>query len=139
MTLKTRPTEESVAAFINAVEPEPRRNDCWTVAQMMERITGSSARMWGTSIVGFGSYTYINSTKKPAEWPLTGFSPRKTSLTIYITPGFSAYEDLMAKLGKHTTGKSCLYVKRLEDIDHGVLDDLVTQSVAVMRKKYEAH
>lgn len=134
--LKTRPTDQSVAEILNAVEPEQKRKDCWTVLEMMERITGAKARMWGSSIIGFGSYT-STTTKKPADWPLVGFSPRKTSLVLYIMAGFSAYDDLMARLGKHSTGKSCLYVKRLSDIDRDVLEDLIAQSVAYMREKYQ--
>ncbi|WP_404403751.1 DUF1801 domain-containing protein [Pelagibacterium halotolerans] len=136
---KTRPTDQSVADILNAVEPEQKRKDSWTVLEMMERLTGEKARMWGHSIIGFGSYTYVNSTKKPAEWPLVGFSPRKTSLVLYIMAGFSAYDGLMARLGKHSIGKSCLYVTRLSDIDLDVLEDLVAQSVAYMREKYQTH
>ncbi|MCD7061135.1 DUF1801 domain-containing protein [Pelagibacterium xiamenense] len=137
--LKTRPTDQSVADFLNAVEPEQRRKDAWTILEMMERLTGSKARMWGSSIVGFGSYTYVNTTRKPAEWPLIGFSPRKANLTLYIMAGFSAYDALMARLGKHTTGKSCLYVKRLSDVDLDVLEDLIVQSIGYMRETYETH
>lgn len=134
--LKTRPTDASVDAFIAAVEPATRREDCRTVAAMMERVTGFSPVMWGSSIVGFGAYTYVNTTKKPADWPITGFSPRKTSLTLYIMPGFDGHDGLMARLGKHTTGASCLYLKKLADIDIEVLEELISESVAHMRERY---
>lgn len=134
--LKTQPTNQSASAFLDKVEPEQKRKDCHTLLGLMERVTGAKATMWGPSIVGFGAYTYVNTTKKPAEWPITGFSPRKSNLTLYIMPGFDRYEGLLAKLGKHTTGKSCLYIKTLEDIDLSVLEELVAASVAHMRKTY---
>lgn len=134
--LKTRPTDQSVADFLDTVEPESKRGDCWTLVEMMRKVTDAEAVMWGPSIVGFGAYTYVNTTKKPADWPIIGFSPRKTNLTLYITPGFSRYDTLMEKLGKHTTGKSCLYIKTLSDVDLDVLEDLVTQSVRYMRATY---
>ena len=134
--LKTRPTDASVAQFLKAVPDDTRRDDCWTLLALMERVTGSRAVLWGASIVGFGTYTYVNTTKKPADWPITGFSPRKANLTVYVMPGFDRYADLMAKLGKHTTGKSCLYIKKLADIDMAVLEDLVRESVARMRTQY---
>ncbi|RDE09327.1 DUF1801 domain-containing protein [Pelagibacterium lacus] len=98
--------------------------------------TGSKPVLWGSSIIGFGAYTYTNSANKSADWPLVGFSPRKANLTLYIVPGFRRHAELMQRLGKHTTGKSCLYIKRLSDIDPGVLEDLVTASVAYMRETY---
>lgn len=134
--LKTRPTDLSVADFLNAVEPGQKRADCWTLVGIMQKITGTEPVMWGPSIVGFGTYTYVNTTNKPADWPITGFSPRKANLTIYIMPGFSRYDALMEKLGKHTTGKSCLYIKKLSDVDVAVLEELVIQSVEHMRAAY---
>lgn len=134
--LKTRPTDQKVSQFIDAVEPDQKRQDCWTIVDMMRGITGSEPVMWGPSIVGFGTYTYINTTKKPAEWPITGFSPRKANLTIYVMPGFSQYDSLMEKLGKHSTGVSCLYVKKLADIDLGVLEEIIRRSVEYMRATY---
>ncbi|WP_421950273.1 DUF1801 domain-containing protein [Pelagibacterium sp.] len=134
--LKTRPTDQEVSKFIDAVEPVQKRQDCWTIIDMMRGITGVEPVMWGPSIVGFGTYTYVNTTKKPADWPITGFSPRKANLTLYVMPGFSQYESLMAKLGKHSTGKSCLYVKKLTDIDLGVLEEIIRRSVEHMRATY---
>jgi len=133
---KTKKNATSVAAFLNRIENEERRKDCRTVLAMMKQITGSKPAMWGTSIVGFGSYHYVYASGREGDWPLTGFSPRKQDLTLYIMAGFDRYKPLMAKLGKYRTGKSCLYVKRLADIDLQVLKRLVTESVRHMRKAY---
>ena len=129
--LKTRPTTASVSEFL-ALQPDPRRADCEAVAAMMEAATGERAEMWGAAIVGFGRYAYTNSTKKTYEWPLVGFSPRKNDLTLYIMPGFEGFADLMAKLGKHKTGKSCLYLKTLADVDPKVLRQVIEGSVKAM-------
>ena len=129
--LKTRPTTASVAEFLAPLS-DGRRADCETVLRMMEAATGEPAEMWGASIVGFGRYAYTNSTRKTYEWPLVGFSPRKQDLTLYIMPGFDGFAGLMAKLGKHKTGKSCLYLKKLADVDAGVLRSLIEGSVAAM-------
>ena len=129
--LKTRPTSASVVEFL-ALQPDARRADCEVVLRMMEAATGERAEMWGASIVGFGRYAYTNSTKKTFEWPLIGFSPRKQDLTLYLMPGFDGFAELMAKLGKHKTGKSCLYLKQLADVDIDVLQALIGSSVAAM-------
>jgi hypothetical protein len=130
--LKTRPTTASVADFL-ALQPDARRADCEAVAAMMEAATGERAEMWGAAIVGFGRYAYTNSTKKTYEWPLIGFSPRKNDLTLYIMPGFDGFAVLMAKLGRHKTGKSCLYLKTLADIDREVLRQIIEGSVKAMQ------
>lgn len=135
-TLKTVPTEASVEAFLDTVEDEPRRADCRTVLDLMHRVTGEPPRMWGDSIVGFGDYHYVNQSGREGNWFLTGFSPRKRNLTLYIMAGFDRYDELMGRLGKHTTGKSCLYINRLADIDLDVLEDLVRHSVTYMREVY---
>lgn len=132
--LKTKPTTESVSKFLKAVDDPQRREDCLAVAKLMEDVTGEKPRLWGTSIVGFGSYTYTNTTGKPAEWPLVGFSPRKQNLTLYIMPGFDQYDELMSKLGKHSCGKSCLYLKRLDDVHIPTLKKLIKESVKHMKK-----
>ena len=129
--LKTRPTTASVADFL-ALQPDARRADCEAVAAMMEAATGERAEMWGAAIVGFGRYAYTNSTRKTYEWPLIGFSPRKNDLTLYIMPGFEGFAELMAKLGKHKTGKSCLYLKTMADIDREVLRQIIEGSVKAM-------
>jgi len=133
---KTRPTGAAVTDFINAVESDQRRADCFEVAALMEKITGSPPAMWGTSIVGFGEYHYKYESGREGDHLRSGFSPRKAALTLYIMAGFSGYDSLMAKLGKYKTGKSCLYVKKLDDIDRDVLAELITQSVTYMNGKY---
>jgi len=134
--LKTKRTEESVDAFLNGIEDETRRQDCLTVVEIMKRATQEQPRMWGPAIVGFGDYHYKYESGREGDWFLAGFSPRKRDLTLYIVAGFDRYESLMARLGRHSTGKSCLYVKRLADIDTAVLEELVTESVQHMKQKY---
>lgn len=129
--LKTRPTDASVADFL-ALQADARRADCEVVVRMMEAATGERAEMWGTAIVGFGRYAYVNSTKQRNEWPLVGFSPRKHDLTLYLMAGFDGYDALLATLGKHKTGKSCLYLKKLADVDQQVLRALIERSVEAM-------
>lgn len=137
-TLKTQRTDASVADYLAGVTPDYRRRDATTVLKMMRRLTDEEPKMWGTSLVGFGSYRYRYKSGKEGEWFLTGLSPRKQALTIYIMPGFSEFDRLMQRLGKFTTGKSCLYIKKLEDIDTGVLETLIERSVAMMKARYEA-
>ena len=134
---KTKVNDASVEEFIDTVADETRRDDCRTVLKMMEKATGAKAKMWGTNIVGFGSYTYKYATGRTGDWPLVGFSPRKTNLTLYIMDGFANYDELMAKLGKHKTGKSCLYLNKLADVDMTVLSALIKQSVAHVRKIHQ--
>jgi hypothetical protein len=134
--LKTKKTKASVAEFLKNVEDPQRRSDCKRVAKMMREATGNRAAMWGDSIVGFGKYAYTYASGHSGEWPITGFSPRKRELTLYIMPGFSMYDHLMKKLGKHRTGKSCLYIKQLSDVDEAVLEELIQASVKHMREKY---
>jgi hypothetical protein len=134
--LKTKKTRASVADFLKQVEDPQRRADCRKVAKMMREATGNRAAMWGDSIVGFGKYAYTYASGHSGEWPITGFSPRKRELTLYIMPGFSKYEPLMKKLGKHRTGKSCLYIKRLSDVDESVLEELIREAVKAMRERH---
>ena len=129
---KTRPTKASVAEFLAAVADEQRRKDCLAVEKMMRKATGAKPVMWGASIVGFGAYTYTDARGKSNDWPIIGFSPRKTDLTLYLMPGFRGREALLAKLGKHRTGVACLYLKRLADVDATVLEEIIAQSVADM-------
>ena len=130
--LKTKPTQESVDDFLNKIADERRRNDCRVVLDLMAEATGAEPQMWGASIVGFGRYRYKYESGREGEWMVTGFSPRKSDLTLYIIPGFERFPDLMKRLGKHKTGKSCLYIKRLDDIDLDVLRELVAKSVEKM-------
>lgn len=135
--LKTKKNAASVADFLAGV-PEQKRLDCEKVIAMMRKATGSEPSMWGGSIVGFGHYHYVYESGREGDWFLCGFSPRKQALTLYIMDGFGKYDELMQQLGKFKTGKSCLYVKSLADIDTSVLDKLIRESVRHMRKKYSA-
>lgn len=106
------------------------------MAKLMGEITGEKPKMWGTAIVGFGNYHYKYASGREGDFLITGFSPRKQALTLYIMAGFSSYDSLMKKLGKYKTGKSCLYIKKLEDIDMKVLKQLISRSVKYMHKTY---
>ena len=136
--LKTRENDGDVHAFIEGVENKTRQADARVVLDMMTRITGEPPRMWGDSIVGFGSYEYTYDSGRSGRWFLTGFSPRKAALTVYIMPGFKRYPDLIGKLGKVRTSVSCLYVTRLANLDLDVLEALVAKSVDDMRRMYDA-
>ena len=133
---KTGPTDASVDAFLRGVEDPGRRADCRALLEVMREATGEEPRMWGPSIVGFGSYHYVYESGREGDWFLSGFSPRKRDLTVYVMSGFKRYEALMERLGKHRTGKSCLYLKRLSDVDLDVLRELVTGSVEHVRERY---
>ena len=132
--MKTKPTGQSVAEFLNEVSDEERRADCFQVAKIMEEITGEKPKMWGPSIVGFGSYHYKYASGREGDWPEMGFSPRKKDLTLYIMVGFEKHADLMEKLGKHSTSKSCLYIKRLSDIHIPTLKKLIKISLKDLRE-----
>jgi len=131
--LKTKRNKGDVHAFLNSVEHEKRKQDALTALAVFEDVTGEKAEMWGESIVGFGSYHYTYANGREADWMLTGFSPRKQSLTLYIMSGFDEYESLLQRLGKHKTGKSCLYINKLEDVDMDVLRELIHRSVEHMK------
>lgn len=130
--LKTKPTTESVSAFIEKISDKTRREDCQTVIDIMKDVTKEEPEMWGPSIVGFGRYRYQYPGGREAEWMITGFSPRKGDLTLYIMGGVESFPDLMKRLGKHKTAKSCLYIKKLADVDLKVLKELVKKSVKQM-------
>ena len=132
---KTKPTQESVSAFLDKVSDKSRRDDCLAVMDIMREVTKEEPAMWGPSIVGFGRYHYKYESGREGEWMITGFSPRKGDLTLYIMGGFESFPGLMKRLGKHKTGKSCLYIKKLADIDLKVLRDLVEKSVGKMASK----
>jgi hypothetical protein len=132
--LKTKPTDQSVEEFLNSIPDEKRRQECRAVAQLMQAATGSEPKLWGSSMVGFGSYHYKYASGHEGDAFLTGFSPRKQNLTLYIMPGFDQYDELLQKLGKHKTGKSCLYIKKLEDVDLATLEMLIKRSVEHMVK-----
>jgi nucleoid DNA-binding protein len=133
---KTKETEASVDDFLNSVENEQKRADCFQVKAWMEAISGESAKMWGTAIVGFGTYHFKYDSGREGDFMKIGFSPRAQNLTLYIMPGFKRYPELMEKLGKYKIGKSCLYVKKLEDVDNNILQELITESINYMTNKY---
>lgn len=127
--LKTKPTDASVSDYLVQVPDERRRQDCQTLLEMMREITQAEPVMWGDRMVGFGRYRYRSHTGNSGEWLMVGFAPRKTELTLYLLAGLEPFSDLLAQLGKHKTGKGCLYIKRLSDVDMTVLRELVTQTV----------
>ncbi len=133
--LKTKRNKRSVRTFLGAIPDKEKRRDAFALLDIMQKITKSKPEMWGSSIVGFGSYHYKYSTGREADWPLVGFSPRKQNLTVYIMAGFTEYDGLLEKLGKHKTGKSCLYIKSLEDVHIPTLKKLVKESVRYMKNK----
>jgi len=134
---KTQATGASVAAFINSIDDKQQRADARKVAAMMRKATGKRAKLWGPSIVGYGTYHYKYASGREGDFLMTGFSPRKQALTVYVIPGFGHFETLMNKLGKYKTGKSCLYIKRLSDVDEKILEQLINRSVKYMREHYE--
>lgn len=133
---KTQPTGASVTAFLNSIDDPRKKKDARKVASMMRRATGHRAKMWGPSIVGYGRYHYKYDSGREGDFMLTGFSPRKQAMTIYIIPGFTPFQALMNKLGKYKSSRSCLYIRKLEDVDEAVLEKLINQSVKLMRKRY---
>lgn len=136
-TNKTVETSDSVTAFINAVPDETKRDDARRLITIMKNLTGFEPKMWGPSIIGFGSYHYKYATGREGDAPLTGFSPRKNELSIYLNAEFSGKEDLLQQLGKHKSGKGCLYIKKLQDIDEKVLEKLIKQSVSSIKMRNE--
>jgi Domain of unknown function (DU1801) len=133
--IKTKQTEVNPAAFIDKVENEQRRKDGHELASLMKQVTGKPAKMWGPSIVGFDQYHYKYASGHQGDMPITGFSPRKQSLVLYLGPGLED-KTLLSKLGKHKVGKGCLYINKLDDVDRDLLRELVIKSVEKMRKLY---
>lgn len=134
---KTKATKASVSEFLNSIGDPQKRADARKVAAMMRKATGKRAKMWGTSIVGYGTYHYKYASGREGDFMIAGFSPRKQALTVYIMAGFGRFEALMEKLGKYKTGTSCLYIKRLADVDEKVLQKLIDGSVRYMRSNYD--
>ena len=132
--VKTKVNDASVTEFLNGVADEQKRNDCFEILKLMKQVTKEEPKMWGASIVGFGSYHYKGKSGREGDWMLTGFSPRKQNLTLYLMGGFDTHADLLEKLGKFTTGAGCLYIKKLEDVDRKVLKELVQASVKRMKQ-----
>ena len=133
---KTTPTDANVSAFLAAIGDDQRREDCRTLLALMGRITGKPAVMWGPSIVGFDTYHYKYESGREGDWAVTGFSPRKGDISVYLTAASPGQDDLLARLGRHKMGKACLYIRRLADIDLAVLEQLITASVAEVRRRY---
>jgi len=133
---KTKPTTISVTAFIYAIADETRRADAKTLVKIMQRATGEKPKMWGPSIIGFGSYHYTYDSGREGDMPVACFSPRKAATVLYQMTGFSESAVLLAKLGKHTVSGGCLHIKKLADVDPKTLEELVIQSVAAVRARY---
>ena len=137
--IKTKKTKVSVADFLNSIQDKKRRADSKAVAKMMRDVTGKNAKMWGTRIVGYGTYDYKYASGREGSFFLCGFSPRAQNLVVYVMSGFSKHAALMAKIGRHKSGKSCLYIKKLDDINPKVLQTLTERSVTYMRKTYTTY
>jgi hypothetical protein len=135
---KTKPTQQSVAAFIDALADPVKCADARALVKLMQRLTGEKPWMWGPSIIGFGSYHYTHGSGREGDMPVACFSPRKAAIVLYGLMGTSGSEKLIAKLGKYTTGKGCLYIKKLADVDLKVLEDLIVKSVAAIRARYSS-
>lgn len=136
-TLKTTVNNASVHDFIHAVPDETKMADSLALLKLFSKVTGEEPRMWGSSIIGFGSYHYKSErSSQEGDWPLVAFSPRKQSLTLYIMPGLDDYSDLLATLGKHKTSKGCLYIHKLADVDLAVLEEIIRKSYAIAKKRY---
>ena len=133
---KTKPTDANVSAFLDAIEDDRRREDCQALMTMMGRITGKPAVMWGGSIVGFDTYHYKYESGREGDWAVTGFSPRKGDISVYLTAASADQADLLARLGWHKMGKACLYIRRLSDINPAVLEQLIAASVAEVKRRY---
>jgi len=136
--VKTKETDASVEAYLNQVEDEKKREESFQILELMREVTGEEPKMWGDSMVGFGSYHYRYESGREGDMFLAGFAPRKRNFSLYIMAGFEEYDDLLERLGKHKTGKSCLYVNKLADVDLQVLRELVRASVEHMRETHEA-
>jgi len=132
---KTQPTSADVEAFLDGVEHPTRQKDARTLCALMARVTGEPPVMWGKDIVGFGRYHYATEAGREGDWMFLGFSPRKAALSLYFMPGYGAYDEILARLGKHKHGKACVYVNKLADVDMGVLEELVDTCARTMRAR----
>ena len=132
---KTKPTKQTVAAYLKTVDPK-YKDDCKQLVEIMSKVTGEKPKMWGPSIIGFGTYHYVYDSGREGDFMLCGFSPRKAAISVYIMSGFDKERELMEKLGKYKTGKSCLYIKSLDDVHVPTLKKLIASSVKFVKKKY---
>lgn len=135
--LKTKQNDANVEAFLNSVEDERKRADSFTMLELMERVTGEPARMWGSAIIGFGTMHYKYASGQQGDWPPVGFSPRKQSISVYLMSGFELLAEELKRLGKHKLGKGCLYINRLSDVDMGVLEEMVRKAFAVTKEQQQ--
>tara|TARA_B110000858_G_scaffold3502_1_gene4054 strand:- start:24742 stop:25164 length:423 start_codon:yes stop_codon:yes gene_type:complete len=133
---KTQKTTASPEAFLQTVEPKPKREDCLTLLSLMTDITGQQAKMWGPAIIGFGDYHYKYDSGREGDFFRTGFAPRAQNLTVYIMPGYQDFSEELSRLGKHKLGKSCLYIKRLADIDQIVLREIIEKGLLILEEKH---
>lgn len=132
--LKTKPNNKNVEEFLKQVENPIKRKDSFKILELMREVTNEQPVMWGESIVGFGQYHYIYPSGREGDWFLIGFSPRKQSLTLYIMSGFDNYEEKLKNLGKYRTGKSCLYINKLEDVDISILKEIMADSIDYVKR-----
>ncbi|MCI5083753.1 MAG: DUF1801 domain-containing protein [Saprospiraceae bacterium] len=137
--LKTKQNDASVEAFLESVEHKTRKADAYTVLEMMKEVTGEEPSMWGDSIIGFGNYHYVYDSGREGDWFLMGFSPRKTSLTLYMMNSYARFEEILSRLGKYKTGKSCLYITNLKNVDLNVLRELMEASLRYLQDKYSSN
>ena len=135
-SLVTQSNSNSVEAFLYAISDEQKRADAFKFLELFKNTTGFEPEMWGESIIGFGSYHYVYASGREGDWMLTGFSPRAKNFSLYIMSGFSRFDSLLAKLGKHKTGKACLYVNKWDDVNAEALEEMIRASVAYMKEKY---
>ena len=136
--VKLKPTEQNVDIFLDKIADETRRSECYAVLDMMKRVTKTEPKIWGGGLVGFGSYHYKYESGHEGDCFVTGFAPRKGALTLYLTAGVGRFPKLLAKLGKHKAGKGCLYIKKLDDVNLSVLEDIVKQSVEHTKATYKS-
>ncbi len=136
--LKTKATQASVKHFLDSIMDEAKRKDSYVLYDMMQKANKNQPRMWGDSIVGFGEYHYVGKSGREGDWFLAGFSPRKQALTLYMLGGWEQHDELLAKLGKHSLGKGCLYIKRLADVDTATLKKLIVQATRHAQKQARA-
>lgn len=135
--LKTKETNQSVVDFIEQIDHDRKKKEAYTLLDIFKEVSGEEPRMWGPSIIGYGKYRYVYESGREGEWMLTGFSPRKAKHSLYIMSGFDRFDELMNQLGKHKTGKSCLYVNKLDDIDLEVLKELIAASIEAVKERYK--
>ena len=134
---KTKPTDIDPVDFIGSVEHDTRREDAETLLELMSKLTGYKAKMWGPTIIGFGRYHYEYESGREGDWMMVGFSPRKANQVIYLMPGYLDLDDQLSRLGKHKIGKSCLYINKLADVDLSVLEEMVQHAIDVLNENYD--